>query len=251
MTFTALVGDCTTTTTLALAAALPPDTLVVEADRTGGSIAAWLDVPNSPSLSAVVANLRATTDDVAMQWATIENLIRTSRSGVRFIPAPVLSTEAARAIDEAERAVFPTIAQRVLALADAGRRSAAAGISATIRLADIVIVCHRQATASASAASVRIERTAELLELLAGRPGRIIVAVIGDQPFDRGEIHDFLADHASTIRTHLLADDPLAAAAIAGRQGVSTSKFARLPLIRSCRDLAALLTDEPLGDEGA
>lgn len=245
MTFIALLGDCTTTTTLALAGAMSSgdDVLVVEADRTGGSVAAWLDAPVSPSLSTVVASLRGISDDSATTWTAIDALIRRSRSGVRFLPAPVRSVEAFRAVEEAEPTIFPTIARWGYALVDTGRRAAVDGISRTLSLADIVVVCHRQAAMSAAAAGVRMERTAELVEVLSGGSGRIIVAVIGDQPFELGEIGDFLESAAEPrpIAPYQLPEDVLAAAVLAGRQGVSQKRFARLPLIRSCRGLAELI----------
>jgi len=248
LTIIALVGDCTTTTTLALAGAFPAsdDVLVVEADRTGGSVAAWFDWPVSPSLSTVVASLRSNGDDTAITSANIDGLVRRSRSGVRFLPAPTRSIEASQAIDEAERTVFPTIARSATALVDTGRRTAAEGTSTTLRIAEAIIVCHRQEYASAGAAGVRLERTAELIELLAGSATRIIVAVIGDEPFDRTEIHEYLSAAAepATIVTRLLAADDLSAAALAGRQGVSAKRFARLPLIRSCHGLAESIGGE-------
>ena len=43
MSVIAVIGDCATTSALALAARWPADDVVVlEADRTGGSLAAWL-----------------------------------------------------------------------------------------------------------------------------------------------------------------------------------------------------------------
>ena len=60
MTIVAIVGDCTTTTCVALAAGWPVDdeVLILEADPSGGSLAGWLDTPNSPSLATIVANVR-------------------------------------------------------------------------------------------------------------------------------------------------------------------------------------------------
>lgn len=245
MPLIALVGDCTSTTTLALAAGMQPDDhlVVVEADRTGGSIAAWFDSPVSPSLSTVVASLRGAADDIDSAWATVEGLIRRARSGVRFLPAPALSIEASRAIEEGELVAFPTIARRATALVDVGRRAAVDGVPAAIRLAETVVVCHRQATASAMAAAVRLERTAELVTTLATGSRRMIVAVIGDEPFDPVEIRDYMTAAASpeSIETHQLAEDDLAAAVLAGRRGVSARRFARLPLIRSCEGLAEMI----------
>ena len=59
MTIVAVIGDCTTTTCIALAAGWPGRRrLVLEADPSGGSLAGWLDTPSSPSLATIVANDR-------------------------------------------------------------------------------------------------------------------------------------------------------------------------------------------------
>ena len=106
MSLVAIAGDHATTTTLALAAAWPvsDDLLVIEADPRGGSLAAWLDIPLAPSLSAVVT--RAT----GGEWSVIERLSRLTPSGLRVIPAPVRAVEATRAIAEAADSIFPTLA---------------------------------------------------------------------------------------------------------------------------------------------
>ena len=84
MSLVAIAGDDATTTTLALAAAWPvsDDVLVVEADPRGGSLAAWLDIPVGPSLSAVVT--RASPGE----WAVIDRLSRLTPSGLRVIRLP-------------------------------------------------------------------------------------------------------------------------------------------------------------------
>ncbi len=254
VTFIPLIGDCTTTTTVALAAAHPvgDDPLIVEADPAGGSIAAWFDAPLSPSLSTVVAGVRGADHAVASVWAGIDGLVRRSRSGLRYLPAPVRSVEATRTIAEAEHSVFPTIARSTTALVDVGRLSPAGGITKTIRLADTVIVCHRQATASPGAAGVRLERTAELIDLVADVASRIIVAVIGAEPYELSSIDDYLSPFRArtSFETHLLAVDDLAAAVLAGRVGVSRRRLSRLPLIRTCQRLATLL-DDGAGDAEA
>lgn len=249
MSLTALAGDCTTTTTLALAAAYPPaDTpLVVEADRTGGSIAAWLDTPVAPSLSAIVANQRGADERTVSAWERIERMTHRSRSGVWFVPGPIRSIEAAQAVDEAERTIFPTMARAAPVLADVGRLAATSGVSRTLRIADTVVVCHRQATQSAAAAGVRVERTAELLSALSGSPARLVVAVIGDRPFGCDEIEQYLATAVKPLAFDAvqLAVDELAAAVLGGRQGVTARRFARLPLIRSCRELRRVIEALP------
>lgn len=244
MTFVALVGDCTTTTTLALASSSPAerDVLVVEADRRGGSIAAWMGEPVAPSISTAVAGLRHSAGDAAAIWSHVESVVRRSRHGIRFLPAPVRSVEATQAIDEAERTLFPSIARHTTALVDVGSRAAADGVPPSMRMADRVIVCHRQATASAGAAAVRVERTAELVEAVdAGSDATdVVVAVIGDDPFEPTELADYFVAAApdATVTVAVLAIDELAAAVLAGRRGLSDRRFARLPLIRSCAHLA-------------
>ena len=60
MSIVAIAGDVSTTTAVALASAWPvgEDILVVEADPTGGDLAAWFDMPVAPSLSTVVTSTR-------------------------------------------------------------------------------------------------------------------------------------------------------------------------------------------------
>ena len=49
MTLLAVCGDAATTTAFALASTWPtPDVLLVEADASGGDLAAWLDIPEQP-----------------------------------------------------------------------------------------------------------------------------------------------------------------------------------------------------------
>ncbi len=246
MTLIAFVGDASTTTTLAVAARYPAvdDPLVVEADRTGGSIAAWLDMPVTPSLSTVVSRLRQNGESVESVRRLIDDLVRSTPSGLRFIPAPIRSIEAARSVDEAEVGALRTIAtSHLTALIDVGRRCAADGLNSTLRLAETIVVCHRQEPASDAAAGVRLERTAELVESVAAVGARVVVAVIGDRPFDLDEVSDFVRRAAapSSIAIVQLADDPLAAAVLAGRAGVSARRFARLPLMRSASKLVETL----------
>lgn len=243
MSLVLIAGDCATSTTLALAAAWPSDSdvLVIEADPRGGSMAAWLDVPVSPSLSTVVT--RAHHDG----WPSIDALSRVTPSGVRLIPAPPRSVEAARAVAEAGTCVFPVLADidRPVVLIDAGCPSAASGAHAAMPHADVVVVVHRQAHQSARAAAVRLERTAEQVEMIDALGLTMVLAVIGDEPFEPAEVAEFLRDEggeryemSQVIR---LPEDPLTAAALAGRTGVSSRRLARLPLMRAAVSGAAMV----------
>jgi len=226
--------------------------VLLEADRSGGSLAAWLDTPAVPSLSNLVTTIGRT--DRALGWADIDPFVRRSRSGVRFVAAPVRSREAAQAIAAADRSVVPMLARlgEPEVLADVGRWAAAEPVPASLRTAHSVVVVHGQELASAAAATVRVDRLAETVAALTELDAQLFVGVVGDGPFDIAEIADFVdrevADRGqrsvglhATVEWHSLARDPLAAAVLAGRAGVSGRRLARLPLMRSVRPLAARL----------
>ena len=148
--------------------------LVIEADPRGGSLAAWLDIPIAPSLSAVVT--RAT----GGEWSVIERLSRLTPSGLRVIPAPVRAVEASRAVAEAADSIFPTLASLAspVVVADTGStrsgfgcRGGSSGVAPVVAQSALTVVVHRQAQQSARAAAVRLERLAECFEQLAARLG--------------------------------------------------------------------------------
>ncbi|MGH9135277.1 MAG: hypothetical protein ACRDZZ_15165 [Ilumatobacteraceae bacterium] len=236
MSLVAVTGDLATTTTLALAAAWPlvDDVLVVEADPRGGSLASWLDIPVAPSLSAVVT--RAT----AGEWPVIERLSRLTPSGLRVIPAPVRAVEASRAVAEASDSVLPTLASLAspVVLADAGPCTPAGGVTAAVARSTLTLVVHRQAQQSARAAAVRLERLAECFEQLTAAGVETLLAVVGRTPFDAHEIAGFVGA-VKAPPVFELADDPLGAAVLAGRSGVSPRRLLRLPLLRTSGALAA------------
>jgi MinD-like ATPase involved in chromosome partitioning or flagellar assembly len=237
-----VTGDCVTTTTLALAAAWPArcDVLVLEADPAGGSMAAWLDVPVTPSLSTVVTRV----DEQG--WSSIDALSRITPSGLRVIPAPVRSVEASRAVAESGSSVFPVLAQveQAVVLIDAGRPVPAAGLHGAVPNADVVVVTHRQARQSARAAAVRLERAVEVVDAVGAAGVSVVAAVIGNGPFGSDEVAEFMLGNvtasagACAIR---LPEDPLAAAVLAGRTGVSARRMARLPLMRAAADAVVIL----------
>lgn len=264
MTVIAVVGDCATTTALALISAWPntEDAVLVEADRSGGSLAAWLDTPITPSLSTIVANshtLDAHTLDAhtlgphtlgnapaSTAWDAIDPMIHRSTSGVRFISCPVRSREANRSIAEAESVLFPMFAHAVgpPVIADLGSFCAADAPPRLASFASSVLLCHRQSAVSVAAASVRLERLAEAVETLSTGGVPLIVVLIGDRPFDGEEVQRFVTPtgHPS-IPIYVLPIDDLTAAVFAGRTGVSKRRLNRLPLMRSARGLVNVLRE--------
>ena len=232
MTILAVIGDATTTTCVAFAATWPLDdeTLVLEADPSGGSLAAWLDTPATPTLATVVATIGTTGGSVV---ATVASMTHASAAGIRFVPAPIRAVPAHRAIDEATATVVPALAgSPTIVLADLGRGVEAAPI---VRWASTVVVVHRQSGRSAAAESVRLERLVERTEQMLLHDADVVVAVIGDDPFDPIEILALVESSVGgRVAGHVvLADDPLSAAVIGGRTGVSAKRLRRLPLMRS------------------
>jgi MinD-like ATPase involved in chromosome partitioning or flagellar assembly len=250
VTLIAVVGEATTTTTVALAACWPTDAggeiLVLEADPAGGALVGWLDVPPHPSLATVVANAGSDPERSHRSvHETVAALSRRSASGLQFVPNAIRARSAARAVEEAAALVIPALAASTDAvLADVGAHRAGHSLSPVVRSAAAVVVVHRQATASPGAASVRIERLVETIEELTPVDAPLVLAVVGGSPFDPDEIGAFVdrAVPGTIYHTAAIADDPLTAATIAGRVGVSAKRLRRLPLMRDAARLATTLS---------
>lgn len=239
MGIVAVAGDVATTTAVALAAgwAAADDAILVEADPTGGDLAAWFDLPVAPSLSTVVTRV------LDGAWPDIERHTRLATNGLRLIPAPVRAVEAAQAVGEAARSLAGSLAalRSPVTIADVGRLPAPPSSHPFVGAAAATVLVHRQATQSPRAAAVRLQRLAEQLDLLARSPQPVIVAVVGSRPFDLEEIERFLAEVSGASPVVGLPDDPLTAAVFAGRTGVSERRCSRLPLMRAARELAAVV----------
>ncbi len=237
MAIVAVAGDACTTTTVALASAWPAtdDAIVVEADPSGGDLAAWFDMPSSPSLSTVVTRV------LDGAWPEIERLTRLADSGVRVITAPPRSREAAQAVSESGRSVVPTLAtlRSPVVLADTGRLQPAPAANPFVGSAAVTVLVHRQAPQSSRAAAVRLQRLTDEIEAIATLPTALVVAVVGAVPFGLGEIESFLSESVGEQMVIGLPIDDLAAAVFGGRTGVSSRRLARLPLLKAGRDLAA------------
>ncbi len=244
MTIIAVVGDATTTTAVALSVGWPVDgAVVLEADRAGGSLSGWLDTPTQPTLATIVATVGSSTGQRDVM-DTVDAMTHRSASGVRFISNAVRARAANRAVEEASLAVLPAIgASSWTVIADAGEHFAGRPVSPVARSADAVVITHRQAAASAAAASVRIERLIETVEEFAQFPAALVLAVIGTSPFDTDEVGEFVARSVPDAIecTVVIADDPLAAVTIAGRSGVSAKRLRRLPLMTTAAAAAGIV----------
>lgn len=238
MGIVAVAGDACTTTSVALASAWPvsDDVILVEADQSGGDLAAWFDLPVTPSLSTVVTRV------LDGAWPEVERLTRLAESGVRLISAPARAGEAGQAVGESARSLVTTLAalRSPVTIADTGRLQPSPAAHPFVGSAAVTIVVHRQSQQSSRAAAVRLQRLAEQLDMFATTPSTVIVAVVGATPFDIGEIESFLAGSVGSTTIIGLPVDDLAAAVFGGRTGVSERRLARLPLVRAARDLAVV-----------
>lgn len=236
MGIVAVAGDLTTTTAVALASGWPvtDDVVLVEADPTGGDLAAWFDLPATPSLSTVVTRV------LDGAWHGIEDHVRLAGNGLRVLPAPARSAEAARAVGESARSVVPSLAalRSPVPIVDVGRLTLPVAGHPFLGAASVVVLVHRQADQSARASAVRLQRLADQLGVLTSSAAPVVVAVVGNRPFGLDEIEPFLAHAAGSTPVVGLPHDPLTAAVFAGRTGVSARRLARLPLLRAGRRLA-------------
>ena len=235
MSLIAVVGDGCTTTALGLAAAWPHDDscMVAEFDPDGGCLAAWLDLPRSPGLAEIVAS------SVPGSWAAVEAMMQRAASGVDVLVAPTRAVEAAAVVQAATTSVLPVLSglDSVVVIADGGRLRG--GLSALVSQAGLVVIAHRQHRGSAAAAALGIERVADLASQLRVRSIPTVVAMVGVNPYGADEVAQFVeVDNVMAI-----ADDPWAAAVLAGRAG-SAVRFRRSPLMRSFTQLAAVVSAE-------
>ena len=252
MAIVAVVGDTCTTTTVALASAWPvsSEALIVEADPTGGDLAAWFDLPVLPSLSTVV------TSALDASWAEIDRHTRLAPSGMRLIPAPPSAAEARHAVIQSARSLAPALAALAspVAIVDAGRLEGGASFThPLVTPAAVTVVVHHQRAQSARAAAVRLQRLADDVETMSATPTGLVVAVVGAEPFDLEQIDAFVCSSAAGTPVVGLPIDSLAAAVYAGRAGVSARRLARLPLARAARHLAYVVeraVDERVGAAG-
>ena len=239
MAIVAVAGDAGTTTTVALASAWPAssEALIVEADPEGGDLAAWFDIPVTPSLSTVVTSTFDTS------WSEIDRHTRLAASGLRLIPAPPSAAEARHAVAESVRSLAPALAalRAPIAIVDAGDVPHSPAAHPLVASAAVSVVVHRQWSQSARAAAVRLQRLADQVDAMATSSTRLVVAVIGNDPFDFDQIEAFLADSVGSVPLVGLPVDGLTAAVYAGRTGVSARRLARLPLARAARHLAQVV----------
>lgn len=235
MTLLAVCGDASTTTAYALAAMWPsPDALLMEADPSGGDLAAWLDLPEQPGVATAV------TMAPTGSWPVIEAQVQ-QHGGLPVLVMPILAAEAAVASREAAARVVPTLSALtgVTAIADCGR-CLPSSLSPVVTQAAVVAVTIRQPSTSPRAAAAHLDRVRELVEALEARALPSVAVLIGEEPYRASEIAEFLGGQGAAVPVLVLADDTVGAAMVAGRTRVGRG-FERSHLARSAAAAAGEL----------
>lgn len=136
-----------TTFSLALAARWPAParTTLVEADPSGGDVAAWFSLPSSPGLLSLAAAMRGTSPDPPVLWQHAQTL----PGGLQIVPAPPDGDQARAALTALE----PTTAAELLrsvsrapdnvVIVDCGRMDQGSPARSFVRTADAVVLLSR------------------------------------------------------------------------------------------------------------
>ena len=146
---------------LLLAASMPAGQPVVfaECDPSGGDVAAWAELRETPGWStAVAAGDRS--------WAGLRTHLQQMPSGLHVMVAPTLTAQAQVVVREAASRFGAMLGSMtdVTVIADCGRMGAE--VPAWAAAADLVLLVVRQAATSPGATVARVDRAREALEVL-------------------------------------------------------------------------------------
>jgi hypothetical protein len=244
-----------TVATLALASIWPRRVLVAECDPAGGDLAARWGLPARPSLLtlAAAARRRLDPDEVWRHTQVMpgpEGTARSARGGLgawdRDEPGRVsallgpVEAEQAAVLGRLWTVLGPAFAALpgVDVLADCGRLAPGAPTAELLAQADMTLLVARPGPDGIAHARAR-------LQALAADGVRAGLVLIGDKPHRPAEVREAL--ESSGVRLAMLtvlADDPQAAAMLAGEPG-SPRRLASSLLIRSARSLAGVLQNLP------
>ncbi len=226
-----------TTTSVLLSASVPPGHPVVlaECDPSGGDVASWAKLRDSPGWStAVAAGDRS--------WDGLQTHLQEMPSGLNVLVAPTHTAQAQVVTKEAAKRFGPLLRSMpdLTVIADCGRM--VGEIPPWALTADLVLLAVRQAASSEGATVARIDRTGECLATLRTARLPVGVVVIGARPYPPGELAAALQADVFAV----LPEDPAGAALAAGAWTVGRGA-ARSPLARAARPVAARLVDAPGG----
>ena len=214
MSLVAVIGNASTTTALAIASSWPrgEEALLAELDPSGGDLAAWLDLSQEPGIASAVSAAPNGS------WPSITEHIQTQAGGMQLLVAPIRALEASAAVREASARLVPTLSalDEPVVIADCGRQNASQ-LAPIVTQAGLVIVTVRQRRMSERSAAAELDRAAELIDALTARNVSVVGIIIGDEPYPFDEVAAYLAGDGQAVPMLPLAEDPIAAAIMAGR----------------------------------
>jgi hypothetical protein len=225
--------SASTTTSLLVAATAPPGQSVVlaECDPSGGDVAAWCELRETPGwASAVAAGDRP--------WAGLRTHLQQLPSGLAVLCAPTRGRQARVVVWEAATRFGPLLGSLpdVVTVADCGR--VGDEVPVWLRRAQLVVLLVRQAATSTGATVARVDRASETLGLLRGVDADIGVVVIGVRPYPPDQVADLVGAEMLGV----LPEDPVGAGLAAGAWTLGRGA-ARSALARATRQLSARLVE--------
>jgi hypothetical protein len=227
-------GTAASTTTSLLFAATAPvgqSTLFAECDSSGGDVAAWCELRESPGWASAVAAGDRT-------WAGLRAHLQQLPSGLAVLCAPTRGRQARVVVREAAArfGLLLDSAPDVVTFADCGRVDDEVPVW-TVR-ARLVVLLVRQAATSTGATVARVDRAAETFELLRGLDADLGLVVIGARPYPPDQV----AAAAGAELLGVLPEDPVGAGLAAG--GWTLGRGAgRSALARAARAVSARLVE--------
>lgn len=221
-----------TTTAVALAGVWPEGRglLLVEADPSGGMLAAWFGLSDTPGLVSLTAVARR-----GLDGKVVGRHAQQLPGGIPVLVAPPSAEQAQAALRDLADPLAEWCAGQgeVDVIADCGRLSPGPPHLGLLRRAEQVWVVARPSVdqlrpAAARAAALRA----------AGMEASLLL--VGDTPYSPGEVESTLGVTVAGV----VAWDPAAADALAG--GAAGRDVRRSLLVRSAASLADGLTTEPV-----
>jgi len=228
-------GTVTSTTCgLSLASSMPSGqpVLFAECDPSGGDLAAWADLRETPGWSTAVAG-------GDRSWTGLRAHFQEMPSGLSVLCAPT-QARTARPVVRESAARFGSLLgsmSDVTTVADCGR--VGSELPAWLAPASLVLLLVRQTPTSAGATVARVDRTAEVMDKLAASSERRVgLVVVGSHPYDPQQLVDAIGGELFGV----LPEDPIGAGLAAGAWTVGRGA-SRSPLARAARELAATVVE--------
>jgi hypothetical protein len=222
-----------TTCALTLASSMPAGepVLFAECDPSGGDLAAWADLRETPGWSTAVAG-------GDRSWAGLRAHFQEMPSGLSVLCSPT-QARTARPVVRESAARFGSLLgsmSDVVTVADCGRIGS--DLPAWLAPASLVLLLVRQAPTSTGATVARVDRAAEVTDRLGSSEQRVGLVVVGSRPYDPQQLVDAIGGELFGV----LPEDPFGAGLAAGAWTVGRGA-SRSPLARAARELAATVVE--------